>query len=343
MAGDGIRFFEGFETDDTLSVWEDLSGFGRFTANKRSGTHGARCTGALGLGGAQSPLFTPTSEAILGFAFKPAVYTLGSLPTTLFISSFLEPPGNIIANLEFTQQRTFGINGQYSNRSLELDAWYYVEWYLKRNGAAGESIIRVNGDEELGATVNVGTGTINQFGVGRGNSGGNSDTDLWYDDIYIRDALIGGFLGDSEVIGTGLEGDFAIQFIRNSLAANYLTQIETTPDEDTTHVESPVGNPGPITDLYVVGDTAYQGTIHAVQLVSRGRKTSTHLWHLRNKIQVAGLAAVGPNYAMSYPNYETFPPTVFPRQPNGTDWDLAAFNAMVAGFEAEAFENIPTP
>lgn len=338
---EGILFIEGFEKDDNFSVWEDISSgypVQRTTGTKRSGNYGMRPSGALGNGVGQSPLFRPCTEIILGFAFKPVAIELGSLPNPLHIAQLLQAPGNFMVGLEFTQQRTFGVSGAgpygYTERMVELDTWYYLEWYVKIHPSLGETILRINGNVEFTATsINTGTptwGGINQFFMGH-IGGGNTGTELWYDDIYVRDASIGGFLGDVEVIGVELVDDYTIQWIRNSLTKNYLTQIENTPDEDVTYVSTDIA----AKDLYEVEDSTFGGVIHAVQLVSRGRKTSTELWRLNNIVHVGGLELEGPDHYMAYPLYETYPPDVFGHQPNGSDWTLPAFNAMKVGFYAE--------
>lgn len=337
---EGIRFFEGFEKDDSLSVWEDTFSFIRETGVKRSGNYGARPGPPFNIGVGQSPLFIPSPEIILGFAFRPAAVETGSLANAIYIAQMVQPPGVGATLLEFTEQRTLGVstvggnNHGYTNKSLEEDAFYYVEWYVRIHPTNGASIVRVNGNEELSLSgINTGNilfGGINQFYIGR-MAGGNSGTDFWYDDIYVRDALIGGFLGDVEVLGVELEDDFLTQWVRNTGLKNYLTLIENTPDEDVTFVSTDVT----AKDLYEVQNSTFPGVIHAVQLVSRGRKTSTELWRLQNVVHVGGLELFGNQHYMSYPNYETFPPDVFGHQPNGSDWTLSAFNNMKVGIYAE--------
>ena len=353
----GIRYFEGFETDESLSVWESNdAGFGgsgveRSVDAARSGVYGMRPAGALGHGVAQSCLWTPTLTIIVGFAFRAQI-AAGGDPAIL--GFHVSGGGNPQCAIVLSAQRSIGFVGGgvtigYTERMLELDAWYYIELLAHLSTSPnGTFILRINGDEAArfeGVTTGVGSifGGINQMFMGRGGGFPAETSEFHFDDIYVRDADEGGFLGDVEVVGVELEDDYTIQWERNSLAKNYLTVIENTPDEDTTYVETPADSVDPIKDLYEVGDQAYEGTIYAVQLVSRGRKTSTHLWHLRNVVHVSGLEDRGPDHAMAYPLYETYPPDVFHTQPNGADWDTAAFNAMKVGIEAEPFTNTPEP
>lgn len=337
---EGITSFEGFEKDDAFSVWEDNNGISRNAAWARSGGFGMKPTGSLGLGNGESMLLPPTPHFIIGFAFNMQAYDIGSLANTLFIMGLNEPPGTQVALLEFTGQKTFGIRAGsttfgYTNKSLDDTAWYFVEWrILRASGTGGEVELRINGHTEFLLTgVNTGApqwGGINQYVAGR-IGGGNSGTSMWYDDIYTRNAFIGGFLGDIAVIGTELVADYTTQWVRNVGPSNYLTQIENTPDEDATHVATDIA----AKDLYEVADSAFNGVIHAVQLTSRGRKTSTELWRMQNVIHVNGVESFGAQHYMSFPAYETYPSDVFGHQPNGADWTLPAFNAMKAGFYAE--------
>lgn len=359
---EGLRFFDGFETDSTQSVWE-ADGLVRSTIHKRSGVYGVGWAD-LGLPRNQSPLCVPTTAYIVGMAFRNRIDPLdvfagiwgGNVP----ILEIRGPGDQFHVQLVLDSQNLLSVWTQdeaggwtaraYSTRQLDDFAFYYLEMACYAHDSNGRVVVQLNGQ---GGPVGVSPATIidvsgirtlrigipsvqksyNQFHVGVLSGFLNEGRIFSFDDFYTRDAnVVNEFLGDVEVVGTQLEDDFTVQWIRNSLTKNYLTLIEDPPDEDTTFVETDVA----AKDLYEVQNSSFSGVIHAVQVVSRAKKTSTEIWRFHNLIHVGGLELNGPDLYMAYPLYETFPPDVFGHQPNGSDWTLGAFNAMKVGIYAES-------
>lgn len=345
---DGILGIEGFETDYNGTMWEVLADDDIVAGSARSGGYGLLLDGFFDE--AESWLWEPKDHVIVGFAWRPngGVTSAGAN----IISLMRADAGGIHGELEFTQQGSLRISvygkgvKDIGNRIMELDSWAYIEIRYYVHPTAGEIEVRVNGDPtpELywtGDTTGSGASDtlsrkINQFHFGE-----EVNRSFSYDDVYVRDNTTGlGFLGDVEILGYALQSDYSVEWTRSSGAANYEMVDETRPDEDTTYVMSNQLT-GTKRDLYEVADTAYLGDILAVQLVSRGRKTTTHLWRMRNTMQLGGVDAYGTWRYMGYPLYATNPPDVFPLDPNGNPWTAANFNAMKVGFISEPMDNVP--
>jgi hypothetical protein len=209
-------------------------------------------------------------------------------------------------------------------------------------------VVQVNGDGEgtpgsTGAEVldisGINTGAVttglegyNQFALGR--MGGNLGVtiDLSFDDVYCRDATEGGFIGDNAVYLLDLEDDRSVEFTRLSGAKNYLMVNETAPDDDTTYNETSTSGHE---DVFEVGDVAFPGVIHCVQLVARQRKTETEAWTLQTLLDLAGTKSYAGERYLPYDQYETRPPDVYGDAPGDTGWTLAQLNAIGVGYRAD--------
>jgi len=341
---DGVLFLEGFETDTTASVWENCITDHITADHARSGGMGLGAINNLGVEANQGPLFAPTVNVVFGFAFR-----WRDAHDSLNYIWEVRGPGDV-------SHVSLGLNGQnclqvawqgggaaYTNFALDMNTWYYIELRCYINRTNGYIELRVNGADAgeqylLVGPVNTASGDASQWFANQFHCGSVSGfgRNFSFDDIYVRDATFG-FMGDLEILGAQLVDDFSIEWTRNTEDHNYKCVYELTPDEDTSYVETEVE----AKDLYEVGDTTYAGEIVAVQLVSRGRKTSTQLWSIQNKLSVGGLELTGAKHYMGFPNYETFPPDVFGTQPNGDPWDVAAFNAMKVGFTAKPETLVP--
>ena len=346
---DGILFFDGFEGDTTASVWQGIDG-GFLQTDMidpqwaRTGGYGYGFVGG-GIGGAQSCLWTPTDYIIIGFAFLWHGQGGGTQGDPIMQ---LRGPGDVVhVGLNFNTQNVFGFlkpdgNMLWSVRTLDADAWYYIELRAKIHNTTGSVELWINGGADIAVTGldTAGGGDpnswfVNQFHVGRlgGYLAGQGPTHYQYDDFYVMNANVTPTpLGDSEVLGYALQDDASVMFSRSSGSKNYQLVDDTTPDEDATYVYSDVDN---AEDYYVVGDTSYLGTIHAVQLVIRCRKTATQIWTIQGAIELTGTKSYGIQRYMAYPNYETLQPYVFGDAPGSTGWTVGQFNAMTVGFRIQ--------
>jgi len=344
---DGVLFIEGWETDTTASVWEDVSGmFGQaniiHSDHARTGAYGYGVVGS-GYAQAQSPLWVPTNFITLGFAFRWKGQGGGTTGDGIFE---LRGPGDVVhVTGYFNTQNVWGLKRPdgtfiWSTRTLDYNAWYYIEVQTFIHNSVGSMALRINGGPDISVTgVDTAGGSqasnwyCNQIFLGRfdGFLAGQGPTDYAFDDIYVRDANVNaGFFGDVEVLGLGLEDDSVIQFSRSGGTKNYENVDDPTPDEDATYVFTNVDGHQ---DLYVVADSVFAGTIHAVQLVARTRKTATQIWTINTAIKLGVTTSYGTTRYMAYPTYETLQPDVFGDAPGSSGWTLSQLNAMVVGFK----------
>lgn len=348
---DGIEFIEGFEGDSASYVWEAMN-LTRSSDHARSGSYGIGKTG-LGLSRAESPVWSPLPSMIVGMAFRNRESVLDS------DNNFLEfrRPGDVaLFRMGLNAQKAIYVDSgnttatiarrAYSSRTLDDNAWYYIEVCVAMDATAGQITVQLNGPEgPVGSTgaeiieVTCPTGDpaanfggFNQFHVGTLSGVLNAERDFSFDDFYVRSGSEG-FLGDHAVINFGLEDDRAVDFVRSSGSKNYEMVDETTPDDDTTYNETDEDGSE---DIFEVGDTAFEGTIKAVQVVVRARKTQTQIWTIEPLIDLAGDTDYGPAYYVPFPNYETLPPAVFGTAPGGLAWTVARLNAIGVGYRAQS-------
>jgi len=350
---DGIHFLEGFEGDEDSLVWEAM-GLIRDGDFARSGDFGIGHSG-LGFSRSESPLFPPTTGVIVGFAFR---YRQSGFGGTIPLFE-LRGPGDVphmLLNLDaqsLLSVYSHNAAGElvpraYSTRQLDENAFYYLEVAVSLHATAGRIVVQLNGGpgavgETGGEIIDIsGIRTVkpgladpqlfyNQFHVGVMGGFSNESRDFSFDDFYVRD-IEDGFLGDQAVIALALEDDRAVAFTRLSGPKNYQMLDEIAPDEDTTYNESDVDE---AEDVFEVADSTFAGTIHAVQLVARAKKTQSQVWTLKTLLDLGGVKSYGTEYYLSYPDYETLAPDVFGDAPGETGWTLAQLNAIGVGYRAE--------
>lgn len=341
---DGFLFLEGWEGDASALAWEEID-----PTPAVIDADWAR-TGGKGIGGtgfrAESPLWEPTTSLNMGFAFR-----CGAQPTGNNRLLEIHSPGDRFwLWFGVSAQRTFwvrlaqdglGMPGSegdhYSTYQFDVGAWVYLEFNLTANGAGNLFSLQANGPagtpgatgaEILTATSAApGTNVYNEYN--QIHLIGSPSVDFSVDDIYVRDGTVGGWVGDTQIVMLDLEDDRATDFTRLSGAKNYLMVNEADPDEDTTYNETAADGE----DLFEVGDEVFTGTIHAVQLCARARKTDTDTWTLETTLDLAAVRAYGtPRYLGQA--YETVPPDVYGDAPGETGWTLQQLNDIGVGYRA---------
>jgi len=350
----GIRFIEGFEGDEDSRVWERM-GLTRSEAHARSGDFGIGVAG-LGYPRSESPLFPVTGSVIVGFAFRNS--SASSWGSHIAIFEIHGPGDYAHVYVGLDSQKLLGVYARdeigawvlraVSTRQLDDDAWYYIEVGIEGHASTGRVVVQLNGPAgtpgSTGAEIIDISGirtfingvpalaeAYNQFHVGAMTGFASDSRTMSWDDFYVRD-FDEGFLGDQAVIALDLEDDRSVDFTRLSGPKNYQMVDELAPDEDTTYNESDVDD---AEDVFEVADSVFAGTIHALQLVARARKTQTQVWTLNTVIDLGGTQSVGPDYYLPFPDYETLPPDVYGDAPGETGWTLAQLNAIGVGYQIE--------
>lgn len=356
---EGIKFLEGFEGDEDSLVWETMP-LVRDADHARSGDFGVGWD-TLGLPRAESPLFAETVGLIIGFAFRwRAPVFGGSIPIlelrgpgdfshvqlqidaqSLLVAYSRNDSGEMVARAYSTPRR------------LDEGAWYYVEMAVVGDDSAGSIVVQLNGPpgvpgESTATVIDVGgirtfdTGLsapqkfYNQFHCGVLAGFLNESRNFSFDDFYVRE-LSEGFLGDQAVIGRSLESDRSVDFTPSTGIVNKNMVDEIAPDDDTTYNEADEDG---AEDVFEVSDSDFAGTIHAVQLVARAKKTQTQVWKLQTLLDLEGVKTYGGDdgneWYLPFPNYETLPPDVYGEAPGGLPWTLARFNAIGAGYRVQS-------
>ena len=352
--------------DDTL-FWNLLPDGMRGTAFHRNGTHGIGVTAETGHAGAwqaTSCIFdTPTPHLLIGFALRATVEVSLS---ELRLLELRAPNTEARVRIGLTGNRTFWVKAgnsefdvensgvqAYSTYALESAQWYYVEVSVAGNLADGTAriVIQVNGPpgipgstgaQVIDVTVPRGIrlqsggggyplipadGGYAAFQVGILDCPSDAVNTVAFDDFYVRNGAIGGFVGDSAVVNIGLESDRAVAFTPSTGANNYALVDEIAPDDDGTYNEAAADG----ADVFEVADQVLTGFIHCVQLAPRARKTEAEAWSLETLIELDGTTRYGAVHYLAT-SYASPPPDCFGDAPGKTGWTLTDMNAMGVGY-----------
>jgi len=211
-----------------------------------------------------------SATGVIGFGFY-----VGGATTQSYIAMFSETSLEQVsvemdASNRLTVERGSTLLAT-SEKNLVFGKWYFIEikWSIANSIAADSFIVRVNGEEwiNLDATTDTqsrATDTMNMVSL-EGAVG-----TCYFDDLYILDltgpAPTNDFLGDCRVVCLDPDGNGSTnEFVGSDVDStdNYLHVDETSPDEDTSYVESStVGHE----DLYTVDNLAVTpDTIFGVQ------------------------------------------------------------------------------
>lgn len=223
-----------------------------------------------------------TDVVIAGVAFRTeTLYPANTLKIISFMDGASEQIEVRLQNNHFLGVYRAGtlLSGDGPTEII-LATWYYIEFKVTI-GNAGSYEVRVNGAQELVDASEDTQNTANAFAniVRLGGIGSGTQAATWrMDDFYVCDDSGGvndDFLGDIRVEATFPDGNGNTSNFDGSdgnSTDNYLLVDETTtPDDDTTYVESPdVGDK----DTYTFGNLVTSaGTVLAVQPVLLARKT----------------------------------------------------------------------
>lgn len=280
---------------------------------------------------------------IVGFAYKQTSVAENSEVV------FLEDSGTVHISLgsliggQMRVRRGVGgtILGTTAGAVLTGGSWHYVELKVTISDASGVVVLRVDGATHLNLssqdTRNGANATANALRLG---GTGSNNVDQWaFDDLYVCDgtgsAPTNDFLGDSrvEVIlpnGNGNSSQF--DGSDGNSTDNYLLVDETSPDEETTYVESPdVGDK----DTYAYGNLATaSGTVYGIQPIPRLRKTDAGV---RSAVSVARLSGTEVDSAAnSLSSAYIYYPDIRETKPGGGSWTVSDVNSSEFGIKVNA-------
>ena len=271
----------------TASYTDVLGNLPTIVAQGRFGTGtGAAQMGGFGVAGLAKNI--NIGVAIVGFAFKTSISTLGNILTLSNKNGYTQSA--LMVNngvLSYTN----GTRGTYTGTSsvpITLNTWNYVEVKCnpKASALAGENQVRLNGvvviDVPAG-TNTIGDSIYNAMGITSlllaggyrisNNVVGVNGALVYYDDFYLADntgSVNNDFLGDIriETIYPTAAGDVT-QFTPTT-GANWQCVSETPENGDTSYVAGVT--PG-TKDLYQVNDLSTNPTlVHGIQISTIARK-----------------------------------------------------------------------
>ena len=215
--------------------------------------------------------------------------------------------------------------------TLMLNTWYYIEAKVKIDPSTGTVEVRLNGNSgspEISLTGqntrNTANSYANRLQLGYTVFGGSFPRMLW-DDVYVCDTTgspTNDFLGDVRIetkypSGAGNSAQFT-----PSAGSNYQCVDETPPNDDTDYVEDgTVGHK----DTYAYQDlTATAGTVYAVQICPRARKTDAGLRSIQSIARLSGTEVNSADdvLASSYQYFWDLRET----KPGGGAWTITDFN-----------------
>ncbi len=222
----------------------------------------------------------PTSSQAWRFGFAYQITSFANEPVIIGLqnggTAQVELRLNVGQKLRVTRNTTqIGV----SNKALNWNVWYYIEWYIVISDSIGSNqcIVKVNGEEWI--NLDPGTDTQNDTvsTADRFYSTSASSTTQVFDDLVVwQDAVTTSptFAGDLRVVtlypdGTGTYGTIFVGSDGNT-TNNYQLVDETLVD-DTDYV---LGNTvGGTKDSYTFGNpTSTPASVAAIQLVSSAKK-----------------------------------------------------------------------
>ncbi len=290
--------------------------------------------------------FPETSNLFLGFALRMdsgwanilAISTQVAVPHINNYSSGLVVSSNSEGRLRIFDAATKALILETGVGAFALGIWHYVELNaVFGSGTAGSLTLRLDGHEVATATgIDTACGLTGGYDrVNFGRSQGGSSTYSYFDDIYIADnttAQHNSFLGPVNVYTLFPNGPGAsTEMTPNGLADNWNCVKDPTP-VTSTFVSA---NAADLLDRYTVQSlTTTPDEVLAVAVGNRSMKTDAGPRRVENVLDNGGGAVDGVLSTLRKDSYRVCQ-DLFPNQPNGDPWTLAALSGLQIGIRSK--------
>ena len=325
-----VDSFDHYATADILDKWTADAGSGS-AAITSAGRFGSRLTCASSATAVNGVNLTVASLAtyVVGFAFKYSSLLSGDLIFAAFLdsgTSHIDLRLTNVGQIKLTRNGTALTTGA---TVLAADTWYYLELKFTISDT-GTYEFKINGVAEFSSgsadTRNGANASVNTIQL---RGGALSTQTMSFDDLYVLDTTGGAptndFLGDIRVEALQASGNGnSSQFDGSdgNSTDNYLLVDETTPDSDTTYVESPdVGDK----DTYAFDDvTPSTGTVYGVQILPFCRKTDAGARSICSVARLSGTETDSSDKVLS--TSYTYMPDIRETKPGGGVWTITDVN-----------------
>lgn len=273
--------FDHYTTSELTRKW--ASAHANFAIEATGGRRGGGCLRTDYGGNAATVGFAPTDVVVFGMAVKlgqwsntgdygiAQLYSGGSTQIYFRIMS-----GGSVEVRDYSGGSLRLITS--ASAPISLDTWFYFEARVKISATVGEVEVRINGSTIINVTgtdVRNNSDTVDTLQItGGGNTAGIYQR---IDDLYICDdagSTCNTFLGDVRIdaylpAANGNSSGFVGSDADST--DNYLLVDETSPDSDTTYVQS---NTASAKDTYAFTEMSHTPqSIIATQLCAMGKKT----------------------------------------------------------------------
>lgn len=335
-----LLYIDGWDVDTAVAPPDRWTGGGTQTSIVGGGRTGNRLSLAnLSLARSVQHAFAATDVVIVGIA----ILRESNLNAAVMVALTESGTTHVDLRMTATGQVTLTRNGTVLGTSTFVAAagvWAYYEIKVLISDTVGTVELRVNGSSTPDISLtgldtrNGGTGVVNSITLSDPGGSGTS-----FDDLYICDdagsAPNNDFLGDVKVETLRPSGNGNSSQLVGSdgnSTDNYLLVDETTPDSDTTYVESAtVGDK----DTYAYGDLATTtGTVYGVQLSPSVRKTDAGLRSVCSVARLSGTETDSADKVLSttYQHMTDMRET----KPGGGAWTISDVNSAEFGIKVTA-------
>ncbi len=217
--------------------------------------------------------------------------------------------------------------------TVVASAWYHLE-VMAEFGSSGSLEIRVDGATVASAAGVDTRGGLSGAGYPNINFATASSSGYYVDHLYVCDdtgAKANDFLGPVLVYTLIPNADGTTnQMTPVGAATNWQSVSKTNSGSNSPYVTTDQANQ---VDLYNVHDLPVTPTaVHGVILSGRSQKSTIGHRDVRSKLKVGGDTVDGATHVCINGQYRRSQ-ELYLTQPNGSDWDEAAINAMEIGFE----------